>query len=94
MQRQRLEQRYHNRIPVVLPRERLGGWLDGSLGRRLLRVPRKTLGEWLVSRRVNKAGEGNHELGLILTEGGVRGAGASNIDGPPEKFACLRLEPP
>jgi hypothetical protein len=42
------------------------GWLDGSLGADALKCASESaLREWLVSKRINKAGEGDDDPTLI-----------------------------
>ena len=51
---------YHDRMPEILDEQDFNGWLDGSLGIDALKsVPESALREWLVSQRVNRAGDDN-----------------------------------
>lgn len=57
---------YHDRMPVILDEKDFDGWLDGSLGPEALKcAPESTLREWLVSRRLNRAGEGDDDPTVI-----------------------------
>src|SRR5262249_54061253 len=56
----------HDRMPVVLDKEDLAAWLDGSGGTKLLRPAADgKLRMWPVSRRVNKTGSGDDDPTLI-----------------------------
>ena len=53
---------YHDRMPVLLGAEDVGGWLDGSLGAAALRpAAESALREWIVSSRVNRTGVGDDD---------------------------------
>lgn len=52
---------YHDRMPCMLLRQDFEAWLDGSGGMELLNQPPRELREWIVSKRVNKAGEGDDD---------------------------------
>ncbi|WP_038367799.1 SOS response-associated peptidase [Bosea sp. UNC402CLCol] len=52
---------YHDRMPCMLLKQDFDAWLDGSGGMELLKQPPRELGEWIVSKRVNKAGEGDDD---------------------------------
>ena len=53
---------YHDRMPVILDENDFDGWLDGSLGADALKCASEfALREWLVSKRINKAGEGDDD---------------------------------
>ena len=53
---------YHDRMPVLLGAEDVGGWLDGSLGAEALRpAAESALREWVVSSRVNRTGVGDDD---------------------------------
>jgi putative SOS response-associated peptidase YedK len=55
-------QTYHDRMPVILDEKDFDGWLDGSLGAGALKCASESvLREWLVSKRINKAGEGDDD---------------------------------
>ncbi len=48
---------FHDRMPVLLTAEEAENWLTGKAGREVLRpAAESALREWVVSRRVNKAG--------------------------------------
>jgi putative SOS response-associated peptidase YedK len=60
-------EKYHDRMPVILDEQDVNGWLDGSLGIDALKsVPESALREWLVSQRVNRAGEGDDDPTIIV----------------------------
>ncbi len=62
-------ERYHDRMPVILSPDAFSGWLDGSLGPEVLTcAAEETLREWPVSRRVNRAGDGDDDPTIILAE--------------------------
>jgi putative SOS response-associated peptidase YedK len=47
----------HDRMPVILEREKVGAWLSGEASAKLLRpAPENVLRMWPVSKRVNKPG--------------------------------------
>jgi hypothetical protein len=51
---------YHDRMPVLLEEKDVDGWLDGSLGPEVLKPsPESALREWMVSKRMNRTGEGD-----------------------------------
>ena len=53
---------YHDRMPVILDEKDFDGWLDGSLGADALKCASESaLREWLVSKRINRAGEGDDD---------------------------------
>ena len=52
---------YHDRMPCMLLKQDFDAWLDGSGGMELLKQPPRELREWIVSKRVNKAGEGDDD---------------------------------
>ncbi|BCB17892.1 SOS response-associated peptidase [Bosea sp. ANAM02] len=56
---------YHDRMPCMLLRQDFEAWLDGSGGMELLKQPPRELREWIVSKRVNKAGEGDDDPSTI-----------------------------
>jgi putative SOS response-associated peptidase YedK len=57
---------YHDRMPVLLQAGDFEGWLDGTLGADALRpAPETALRERPVSRRVNRAGEGDDDPAII-----------------------------
>jgi putative SOS response-associated peptidase YedK len=57
---------YHDRMPVLLRPEDFDGWLNGTLGPEALRpAAESALRGWVVSRRVNKAGEGDDDPTII-----------------------------
>jgi len=57
---------YHDRMPVLLRPGDFDGWLNGTLGPEALRPPAESaLREWVVSRRVNRAGEGDDDPAII-----------------------------
>lgn len=57
---------YHDRMPVILDEKDFSGWLDGSIGPGALKcAPESALREWLVSRRLNRAGEGDDDPTVI-----------------------------
>jgi putative SOS response-associated peptidase YedK len=52
----------HDRMPVILDEKDFDGWLDGSLGAGALKCASESaLREWLVSKRINRAGEGDDD---------------------------------
>ncbi len=57
--------KYHDRMPSMLLPGDFEAWLDGSGGKELLRQPPRALQEWIVSKRVNKAGEGDEDPSTI-----------------------------
>ena len=55
-------QTYHDRMPVILDEKDFDGWLDGSLGADALKCASESaLREWLVSKRINRTGEGDDD---------------------------------
>jgi putative SOS response-associated peptidase YedK len=57
---------YHDRMPVLLRAEDFEACLNGSLGADALRpAAESALREWLVSRRVNRAGVGEDDPAII-----------------------------
>jgi putative SOS response-associated peptidase YedK len=53
---------YHDRMPVILDEKDFEGWLDGSLGADALKCASESaLREWLVSKRINRTGEGDDD---------------------------------
>ena len=57
---------YHDRMPVLLAPDDIEAWLDGSLGRDGLKPASEgALRAWPVSRRVNRAGEGDEDAMLL-----------------------------
>jgi putative SOS response-associated peptidase YedK len=57
---------YHDRMPVILDEEDFTGWLDGTLNLDVLKaVPESALREWLISKRVNRAGEGDDDPSVV-----------------------------
>jgi putative SOS response-associated peptidase YedK len=53
---------YHDRMPVILDEKDFDGWLDGSLGADALKCASESaLREWLVSKRINRTGEGDDD---------------------------------
>ena len=53
---------YHDRMPVILDEKDFDGWLDGSLGTDALKCASESaLREWLVSKRINRTGEGDDD---------------------------------
>jgi putative SOS response-associated peptidase YedK len=60
---------FHDRMPVLLRPEDFEGWLNGTLGPKALRpAAESALREWVVSRRVNRAGEGDDDPAIISPE--------------------------
>ncbi|MFY9628163.1 MAG: SOS response-associated peptidase [Methylocystis sp.] len=58
--------RYHDRMPVILDWSNVGDWLTGANPGGLLRpAPDATLLEWIVSKRVNKAGAFDDDPTLV-----------------------------
>lgn len=58
---------YHDRMPVLLRPDRFSAWLDGSLGPEALRpAAEDALRAWPVSKRVNRAGDGDDEPAILL----------------------------
>lgn len=59
-------QPYHDRMPILLAATHFDGWLDGSLGLDTLHpAAESSLREWIVSRRVNRTGEGDDDPSLV-----------------------------
>jgi putative SOS response-associated peptidase YedK len=57
---------YHDRMPVLLEAKDFDGWLDGSLGPEVLKpAPESALREWMVSKRMNRTGEGDDDPTII-----------------------------
>ena len=57
---------YHDRMPVLLTSTAIDAWLDGSMGAEgLTPAAESALREWPVSKRVNRAGEGDDDPELI-----------------------------
>jgi putative SOS response-associated peptidase YedK len=57
---------YHDRMPVLLEEKDFDGWLDGSLGPEMLKpAPESALREWMVSKRINRTGEGDDDPTII-----------------------------
>lgn len=57
---------YHGRMPVLLEAGDFDGWLDGSLGREVLKpATAAALREWQVSSRLNRSGEGDDDPLII-----------------------------
>ena len=58
---------YHDRMPVLLAEPDFEAWLTGKAGSEVL-VPaaEHKLQQWLVSKRVNKAGEGEEDPAIIV----------------------------
>jgi putative SOS response-associated peptidase YedK len=66
---------YHDRMPVLLDASQFDGWLDGSTGPEILKpAPEAALREWPVSKRLNRAGEGDDDPTMIEPVDGVAGA--------------------
>ena len=60
---------YHDRMPVLLRPEDFDAWLNGTLGPEALKpAPESALREWPVSRRVNRAGEGDDDPSIVNPE--------------------------
>ncbi|MGH6878529.1 MAG: SOS response-associated peptidase, partial [Rhizomicrobium sp.] len=58
--------RYHDRMPVILEPKDFNAWLDGSLGPEALKCAAEaTLRSWPVSRRLNRAEEGDDDPAII-----------------------------
>ena len=57
---------FHDRMPVILDWRDAGAWMTGeSPGALLQPVPEDALREWIVSKRVKKAGAGDDDPALI-----------------------------
>ncbi len=57
---------YHDRMPIILDWRDVEDWMASPHPARLLRpAPEDALREWTVSTRVNKAGVGDDNPGLI-----------------------------
>ena len=57
---------YHDRMPVILDEKDFDGWLDGSLGADGLKCASEfALREWLVTKRINRTGEGDDDPTVI-----------------------------
>ena len=66
---------FHDRMPVILPSERIGPWLDGTLGADAIEpVAENAQQEWTVSARVNKAGAGDDDPESIAPAAAVSGS--------------------
>lgn len=53
---------YHDRMPIILREPEISLWLDGSLGAGPATVAAGVaLQEWMVGKRVNKAGAGDDD---------------------------------
>lgn len=63
--------RYHDRMPAMLHPDDFAAWLDGTAGKDVLRRPPPALQEWIVDRRVNKAGAGDDDPATIVPAGGA-----------------------
>ena len=60
---------YHDRMPVLLRPEDFDGWLNGTRGAEALKpASESALREWPVSRRVNRAGEGDDDPTIVSPE--------------------------
>ena len=57
---------YHDRMPVLLGRDRFDAWLSGEAGPEVLKPAREdALREWIVSHRVNRTGIGDDDPTLL-----------------------------
>jgi len=57
---------YHDRMPVILDWSAIGAWMEGTHPKDLLRPAEgDALREWVVSTRVNTAGEGDDDAALV-----------------------------
>ena len=57
---------YHDRMPVLLNRDQIDGWLDGSLGMDVLRpAAEDALRERPISPRINRTGTGDDDPTII-----------------------------
>jgi putative SOS response-associated peptidase YedK len=57
---------YHDRMPVLLQPQDFDAWLDGTLGADALKPASEgALREWVVSRRVNRTGEGDDDPAIV-----------------------------
>ena len=57
---------YHDRMPVLLAERDFDAWLSGEAGPDVLKpAAESALREWLVSRRVNKAGAGIDDPSIV-----------------------------
>ncbi len=57
---------YHDRMPVLLRPEDFDGWLNGTLGAgALLPASEGALREWIVSKRLNRTGEGDDDPTVV-----------------------------
>jgi putative SOS response-associated peptidase YedK len=54
-------EKYHDRMPSMLHPDDFDRWLDLSAGKEVLRRPPRAMQEWIVSKRVNKSGEGDDD---------------------------------
>jgi putative SOS response-associated peptidase YedK len=67
---------YHDRMPVLLAADDVAAWLHGTLGRDDLKpASESALQAWPVSRRVNRAGEGDEDPALLEPVDEDRAAG-------------------
>jgi putative SOS response-associated peptidase YedK len=58
--------RFHDRMPIILDWRDAGAWMTGESPGALLRSPPDdALREWIVSKRLNKAGTGDDDPALI-----------------------------
>ncbi|CAN7362209.1 SOS response-associated peptidase [Bosea sp. LjRoot9] len=57
--------RYHDRMPSFLKPEDFDAWLTGSAGKEILRKTPPRLQEWIVSKRVNKTGDGDDDPSTV-----------------------------
>ena len=57
---------YHDRMPIVLTSTAIDAWLEGSMGAEgLTPAAESALREWPVTKRVNRAGQGDDDPTLI-----------------------------
>ena len=57
---------YHDRMPVLLMPDQFEAWLAGTSGAEALQPAAETaLRAWVVSDRVNKAGQGDGDSGRL-----------------------------
>lgn len=62
--------KYHDRMPSFLQPDQFNAWMSGEAGKEILRSTPPQLQEWIVSKQVNKTGQGDDdprsiELSLI-----------------------------
>lgn len=57
--------RYHDRMPCMLHPRNFDDWLAGRAGKDLLMAPPRALQEWIVSKRVNRTGEGDDDPATV-----------------------------